>query len=395
MSAKKCHHTHCIKKTTDASGFCGVHRAAGAVQGTPKKPIRIKPLRIEGTNTGVKLFDESGSVYELSNLDNDMARQLVRIISLSEPTSTSEWSCSQCTFLNEGSHICEMCENPEPKTGTNSGPAPEATDEGESQAVAVIDDGVCKEGGSEEGDMGGDPIPASALAADGTSYSLGMLHPGQTVLQAKQLLANVSEFSVSTQALFLIDDTRDNSDLQLKNEEKISAIVKYSASDTKLQFAIMVGLENSVVDFLIALPPSSKPQQIGNGVSGTHDAHLQTPFAAVFVPTHMDIVIAVPCGQNHVRVYRLCPGTAPVLLCKFGSKGCGEGQFSSPRGAAVTADGEHVIVVDHSNDRMQVLKLVVAPNSSTARLEFERCIGGTKGTGPGTVGPCTVGPLLF
>ena len=80
-----------------------------------------------------------------------------------------------------------------------------------------------------------------------------------------------------------------------------------------------------------------------------------------------------------------------ALICKLGkegswyeSKGSGKGQFSQPYGVAVSADSSCVVVVESVNHRVQVLRLAIAADKSTAKLEFVRFIGtGEKGTGKG------------
>jgi tripartite motif-containing protein 71 len=71
-----------------------------------------------------------------------------------------------------------------------------------------------------------------------------------------------------------------------------------------------------------------------------------------------------------------------VLICKFGERGGGEGQFYNPWGVAVTS-ASFVIVVDWANHRMQVLRLVVDADGSSAHLEFVCYIGNGGENGEG------------
>jgi hypothetical protein len=72
-----------------------------------------------------------------------------------------------------------------------------------------------------------------------------------------------------------------------------------------------------------------------------------------------------------------------TLVCQYGEQGTGEGQFDTPYGVVITADGAFVLVADSLNHRVQVLRLVVSLDTTT-HLEFVRCLGsGTEGTGEG------------
>jgi DNA-binding beta-propeller fold protein YncE len=54
-----------------------------------------------------------------------------------------------------------------------------------------------------------------------------------------------------------------------------------------------------------------------------------------------------------------------------------------PYGLAVTSDSSFVIVAEYSNSRVQVLRLVVAADGSSAHLEFVRHISNGPGSGEG------------
>jgi tripartite motif-containing protein 2/3 len=77
--------------------------------------------------------------------------------------------------------------------------------------------------------------------------------------------------------------------------------------------------------------------------------------------------------MNRVTISNIRTG---ALVCHFGEHGRGEGQFYQPWGVAVTSDSSFVIVADYSNNRIKVMRLVIAADKSSAHLEFVRHIDG-------------------
>ena len=75
--------------------------------------------------------------------------------------------------------------------------------------------------------------------------------------------------------------------------------------------------------------------QLGNPVGLTTDMH--------------GFVLVTENGNHRVRVYN----KAGVLVCSFGCNGSALGQFSDPRGIAVSPNG-NIYVVDFSNKRVQI-----------------------------------------
>jgi tripartite motif-containing protein 2/3 len=84
--------------------------------------------------------------------------------------------------------------------------------------------------------------------------------------------------------------------------------------------------------------------------------------------------------MNRVTISNIRTG---ALVCRFGKHGRGEGQFHQPWGVAVTSDSSFVIVADCSNNRIKVLRLVIAVDKSSAHLEFVRHIGAHLNFGSG------------
>jgi DNA-binding beta-propeller fold protein YncE len=214
-----------------------------------------------------------------------------------------------------------------------------------------------------DGQEAGEPIAASAVAADGLTYKLGNLDPETTILAVKQKLATLSEMNASSQTVYLVEDIRGDKldDLELKDHQTVREVSKYSPEGPgELQFAVMLGLRENVAEFLKELDTSDEIVR----VSGIQP-QMKSPFAVAFVPTHPELLAVSEHTGNCIKIYHQ---QAQSLLCTFdGLKG--------PWGVAVTADAEHVLVVEQAGNRVQVLRLVVAIDGSTASLEFVHYIG--------------------
>jgi hypothetical protein len=133
---------------------------------------------------------------------------------------------------------------------------------------------------------------------------------------------------------------------------------------------------------MILLVEQADAQQVVPGMAAAPDLTLfkdeehGTTMGVAFVPDHPDWLVSAEYYGFCVNVSNIRTG---ALICKFGEKGCGEGQFDNPYGIAVTADSSYVLVADASNDRVQVLKLVVSVDDSSVHLEFSRIIGQPEG----------------
>jgi DNA-binding beta-propeller fold protein YncE len=143
-----------------------------------------------------------------------------------------------------------------------------------------------------------------------------------------------------------------------------------------------------VNDFVHALATNDPHVAIGMGkTSKDGDDQFDRPRGVAFVPAHPWIVIS-DTSNNRIKIHHM---QTQALICKLGkegswyqSKGAEKGQFSQPYGVAVSADSSLIVVVESVNHRVQVLRLTVAADKSTAQLEFVRFIGtGEKGGGEG------------
>jgi DNA-binding beta-propeller fold protein YncE len=292
-------------------------------------------------------------------------------------------------------------------------------------------------------EMQKEPIPASAVGADGTSYALGMFQSTESILVVKQKLATLSDMSVGRQSIYLVDDTRESGDLELKNHELLHNVQSYSSSVAKLHFAVMQGLKQTeAVDFVKALPPNPQPQTVIKGDT------MKYPSGIAVIPGHPELFVVVSFNSHTVQIVKCGMGlqteehqdetrkdededededeyedededgdfrgrnrggraegvqemraarerepppfvatertVLAVIGCEgeqgVGKTGIGAGEFASPWSVVVTGDNKHLIVSEDQNHRLQVLRFVVAADSSSAELEFVRFIGAGSAT---------------
>jgi hypothetical protein len=229
-------------------------------------------------------------------------------------------------------------------------------------------------------------LQASALAADGTIYALGVLSSAATVLSVKQLLSKLSDMAAGSQSMYLIDDAREGEDeLELRNHETIGEVQRYVPEGAaELRFAVMLGLAIDAAEFVRGLVADvGHIATLGDGTIGHEDFQLNFSCGVAFVPAYPELLVTVSINSKEVCVYhRDCQ----VPLCKIGKgagrSGKGELEFSDPWGAVVTADSAHVLVVDKGNSRVHKLQLVVEKEEgegenmyADARLEHASFIG--------------------
>jgi hypothetical protein len=216
-----------------------------------------------------------------------------------------------------------------------------------------------------------EPVVVKGVAADGTAYALGELVVSATIFNVKQKLSTMSEMSTSCQSLYLVEDVREEQDdLELKNHETLREVRKHAGDTQELEIAIMVGLSDDVAEFLKAIEADVSGVPDNYLKDNGSNANLSAPFAVAFVPMHPDLLVVSEHAGNDVCIYhqqrqeRLCSREAQDSCDLFG-----------PWGVTVTSDAEYVLVTEQKQNRVQMLKLVVAPDSSAASLEFVRYIG--------------------
>jgi hypothetical protein len=205
-------------------------------------------------------------------------------------------------------------------------------------------------------------IPASVLAADGTTYSLDLLLPSQTIRSVKLQLAEKSGIRVGSQQMFVLHDQRQGiQNLELRNRESVGQAMQYANSETELQLAVMLGGANAADEFVRELSPT--PDRLfEDGVRGA--------CGVSFVPAYPQLLVNTDAESNTVVVR----STAGRIVCEFGGEGKGQGYFQYVYAIAFGEDGETMVVCDASNHRLQVLKLQVSDGGNAASFSFVRII---------------------
>jgi tripartite motif-containing protein 71 len=111
--------------------------------------------------------------------------------------------------------------------------------------------------------------------------------------------------------------------------------------------------------------------RFGDGTEGDEAHQLDTPYSLSFVPKSQHLLVVTTINSNQVRVYNV--RTEALLFTAEGDNPCG---------VAVTADGQHVVVVEQTNNNIAVLRLQTNSSATVVWLEFERAFGKT-GMGEG------------
>jgi tripartite motif-containing protein 2/3 len=119
---------------------------------------------------------------------------------------------------------------------------------------------------------------------------------------------------------------------------------------------------------------------LGDGTVGNDDTQLNCPTGAAFIGAHPDWLVTTEQLGDRIKISNIRTG---ALVCKFGEEGEGDEQLLYPMGVVVTSDSSFVIVADSSNNRVQVLRLVVGADGISAHLEFVRSLGNGQGSAEG------------
>jgi DNA-binding beta-propeller fold protein YncE len=125
---------------------------------------------------------------------------------------------------------------------------------------------------------------------------------------------------------------------------------------------------------------------LGDGCGGSADKQLHRPVGVAFVPAHPDWLVTsegssnMPNVGNRIKISNIHTG---ALVCKFGDQGGsvndrgGEREFDFAIGVTVTSDSSFVLVTDHFNNRVKVLRLCTtnSADGDIFDLEFDHNIG--------------------
>jgi DNA-binding beta-propeller fold protein YncE len=202
-----------------------------------------------------------------------------------------------------------------------------------------------------------------------------------TVLTVKQGIEREHGILPTEARIFCQDEMRED---ELRNDEMVRNFrIMYGA---KVEMLMLV--EKS--DALQVVPEMRKAADLVLGEEMAGNGQLIDPAGVAFVPSHPDWLVTTkfPDWLETNEAVGHCVTISNIrtgaLVCKFGEEGDGEGQFNGPEGVAVTSDSSFVLIADYSNNRIQVLKLVV--DGSSAHLEFVRFLGSGEGGGEGNLG---------
>jgi DNA-binding beta-propeller fold protein YncE len=206
-----------------------------------------------------------------------------------------------------------------------------------------------------------DDVRTEVTTGDGKTHK-NTLPAKSTVLVLKQHLAHDAGFTPQQTRMFVNGDSREE---ELEEEEGLGSLRRGKG----LAVLITMTVEEADAQEVVPRLASKADLVLGDGTTGNGDDQLNNPRGVAFVPAHPNWVVTTECDGHCIKLSNICTG---ALICKFGQRGSGEGQFINPYGVAVTSDSSFVIVADYSNHRMKVLRLAVTADGGSAHLEFVR-----------------------
>jgi DNA-binding beta-propeller fold protein YncE len=193
------------------------------------------------------------------------------------------------------------------------------------------------------------------------------LPPTATVLLLKREVERDAGFPPARVKLYVHGDSREE---ELEEGETLGSLRRGKGQKILITIVVEEADAQEVVPRLAA-DANGQLGPEGDGPEGDDDvqpgAGLAQPFSNIqpampggvaFVPAFPDW--AVTTEHNRIKISNFRTG---ALICEFG-------QFTKPGGVAVTSDSSLVIIADHDNHRMKVLRLVAAADGSSAHLEF-------------------------
>jgi DNA-binding beta-propeller fold protein YncE len=181
------------------------------------------------------------------------------------------------------------------------------------------------------------------------------LPPTATVLMVKQEVE--SKLGIRPREAIVFSGNKAHTE-KLPDEETLDSLLV--GEEAKLELLLLVEQADAqqVVPELAAEPS----MVLGDGIPG----------GAAFIAAYPDWLVTTEQSGNRIKISNIRTG---ALVCKFGEEGTGEENLACPVGVAVTSDSSFVIVADFSNNRVQVLRLVVGADGISAHLEFVRFLG--------------------
>jgi hypothetical protein len=215
-------------------------------------------------------------------------------------------------------------------------------------------------------------IHLEVTTGEGVTVKL-QLPPTATVLRVKQEVE--SKLGIRPREAIRFSGNKAHTE-KLQDEETLDGLLE--GEEAKLDLLLLVEQADAqqVVPELAAEPSLV----LGDGTQGNGDAQPNKPADAAFIAAHPDWLVTTEDLGHRIKISNIRTG---ALVCKFGELGEGEGQFNHPVGVAATSDSSFVIVADHYNHSVQVLRLVVGADGISAHLEFVRSLGSGRGSAEG------------
>jgi hypothetical protein len=212
-------------------------------------------------------------------------------------------------------------------------------------------------------------IDLEVTTGEGVTVKL-QLPPTATVLRVKQEVE--SKLGIRPREAIVFSSNKDHSD-KLPDEETLDSLLV--GEGTKLELLLLVEQADAqqVVPELAAEPSLV----LGDGTAGSADTQFYHPIDAAFIGAHPDWLVTTELVGHRIKISNIRTG---ALVCKFNEAGDGEGKLYCPMGVAVTSESSFMAVADLLNHRVQVLRLVVGADGTSAHLEFVRSLGSRVGS---------------
>jgi DNA-binding beta-propeller fold protein YncE len=231
-------------------------------------------------------------------------------------------------------------------------------------------------------------VKVEVVTGEGVTLKL-TLSQTATVLTVKQAVERKEGILSRDACMFVNDEARAD---ELADHETLGSL-----SNQGKGAALVMSLLVAKADAQEVVPalPAEPDMVLGDGEPGRDDGQVNDPRGVAFVPSHPNWLVVTEFDGHRIKIVDTFKSE---LICELGNeqeedaeqeydergeddryRGDGEGEFSSPWGVAVTSDSSFVLVADYSNQRVQVLRLVVSADEETVDLQFVRYIGGAHG----------------
>jgi hypothetical protein len=211
---------------------------------------------------------------------------------------------------------------------------------------------------------GGYYVQVEVITGEGAT-SLLELPAMSTVLTAKTHME--CKLGIRQRDMHMFDAKREE---ELQDVETLRSLLV--GEGTKLEISLLVVRADAqqVVQELA----TEAGLVLGDGTAGSGDDQLNDPMGVAFIAAYPDWLVTTEDGGHRIKISNSRTG---ALLCKLGEEGQGQGQFLNPGAVVATSDSSFVLVAEYAQQRVQMLRLTVEADRSSAALEFIRFIGST------------------